>query len=139
MINPVFADAESQFGAYALDLIALIQRPLTRVTAEDMASLAEIVRDADRFLAGVAAGNQPTGTTERDLVEEVQSLRAAATKLLAIAGPDNTWGMTTDGPIERLMLTEDESRVLGEALLHPPEPNEALSAAWEDYKTFVGL
>jgi hypothetical protein len=139
MISPAFADAQSQFGAYALDFIALTQRPMLRLTAADMASLAEMVRTADRFLAEVAAGNQPTGTSANVLLDQVRFLRAAAAKLLAVAGPDATWAMTDEGPIERITLAEEESRVLGDALLQPSEPNEALSAAWEDYKSFVGL
>ena len=139
MISAAFADAQSQFGAYALDLIALTQRPMLRLTAADMASLAEMVRNADRFLAEVAAANQPMGTTASELLDQVRFLRAAAAKLLAVAGPDATWGMTGEGPIERITLTGEESRVLGDALLEPPEPNEALRAAWEDYKSFIGL
>ena len=139
MISPAFADAQSQFGAYALDFIALTQRPMLRLSAVDMASLAEMVRNADRFLAEVAAGSQPTTITANDLLDQVRFLRAAAAKLLAVAGPDATWGMTEEGPVERITLAEEESRVLSDALLQPPEPNEALRAAWEDYKSFVGL
>ena len=51
MISPAFADAQSQFGAYALDFIALTQRPMMRLTAADMASLAEMIRITDRFLS----------------------------------------------------------------------------------------
>ena len=139
MISPAFADAQSQFGAYALDFIALTQRPMMRLTATDMALLAEMVRNADRFLAEVVAGSQPEGTPASDLVGQVRFLRAAAAKLLAVAGPDATWGMTEDGAIEHIILTEEESRVLGDALLQPPEPGEALRAAWEDYTSFIGL
>jgi hypothetical protein len=139
MISPAFADAQWQFGAYALDFIEIMQRPMLRLTAAEMGSLAEMVRNADRFLAEVAVGNQPTGTTANDLLDQVQFLRTAAAKLLAVAGPDATWGMTAEGPIEQITLTAEESRVLGDVLLQPSEPNEALRAAWEDYKSFVGL
>lgn len=130
MISSAFADAQSQFGAYALDFIALTQRPMLRLTAADIASLAEMVRDADRFLAEVAAENESPGTTASVLLDQVRFLRAAAAKLLAVAGPDATWGMSDEGPIERIILTEEESRVLGDALLQPSEPNEALRTAW---------
>jgi uncharacterized protein (DUF1778 family) len=139
MISPAFSDAQSQFGAYALDLIALTQRPMRRLTAGDMASLAEMVRNADSFLAEVAARNEQAGINASSLLEQVRFLRAATAKLLAVAGPDATWGVADEGPIERITLTEEESRVLGDALLHPSEPNEALRAAWEDYKSFIGL
>jgi len=87
----------------------------------------------------VAAVNQPAETTAADFPDQVRFLRAAAAKLLAVTGPDATWGMTDKGPIERITLSDQESRVFGDALLQPPAPNDALLAAWEDYRSFIGL
>jgi uncharacterized protein (DUF1778 family) len=39
---------------------------------------------------------------------------------------------------EVMVLTARDSRRLAEALLNPPEPNERLKAAFEDYYRFTG-
>ncbi len=135
MAAPVLDDAKRRFGDYALDYV-FIRRPLHPVTAEDIARLAQIVRDTEELLSQLASFTASDDPDLPELIEKARALRSGAARILAVAGLDRSWDQ---GEREAITLTERESVEVVRALLDPPEPNDALRQALKDYNAMVGL
>jgi hypothetical protein len=135
MAAPVLDEARRRFGEYALDYV-YITRPWQHVTARDMYSLSRIVRDTEEMLMQLASSAGVDDSEVNELVERATALKAAAARIVAVAGLDGSW---TQGDKERIVLTERESLELAQELLDPPVPNDALRQAFQDYRAFIGL
>lgn len=135
MAVPVLDEARRRFGEYALDYVYITRR-WQHVTARDMYRLSRIVRDTEEMLTQLAADAGVDDSGLNELIERATALRAAAARIVAVAGLDSSW---TQGDTERIVLTERESLELAQELLDPPAPNDALRQAFQDYKAVIGL
>jgi hypothetical protein len=132
---PVLDDAKRRFGDYALDYV-FIHRRMHPVTAQDMAHLSQIVRDIEDLLVQLAPFTADDDPELPELLEKARALKASIVPILAVAGLDTSWAQ---GEHETISLTQRESIDMVQALLDPPEPNDALRQAFKDYKAIIGL
>jgi hypothetical protein len=136
MASLALDDVRAQFDAFAVQYDALLQQPLERLNGEALASLSAMVRAADAVLATTASLPAWEDPERVALLAWVRILRSAVIRLLAVAGPDASWG---DREQEALSLTSEESELVASLLLDPPKPNQRLRAAARRYREMVGL
>ena len=136
MAAPVFEDARRRFGDYALDYVSIQDRPLDHIGAREMDRLAEIVQESEMLLAQAVPFETHDDPEMLALIQRVRALRRNAARVLAASGLDRSW--IPDKP-SVMSLNQEDSIAVAKALLDPPEPNEMLRRAFEEYKSTVAL
>jgi hypothetical protein len=133
MAAPVLDDARRQFGDYALEYVFISLHP---VTAGEMERLSRIVHGTERLLAQLAPSASHGDADLSELIEKARALRAGAAAILAVAGLDSSWDQ---GVRETIVLSARDSAAVVQALIEPPEPNDALRQALKEYKAIVSV
>ena len=133
MAAPVLDDARRRFGDFALDYVFISLHP---VTAEEMDRLSRIVLGIEGLLAQLAFFTEKDDAELPELIEKARALRAGAAAILAVAGLDSSWDQRER---ETIVLSSRDSAAAVQALLDPPEPNDALRQAFKEYKAIVSL